>query len=73
MLRFVFNIISIGQKTARANSKWKEIPKNSLLNLKLFCLDKIFLKFGNEIKSTDSKALLQSNHVDRRWGKAVYP
>ena len=55
--------ISIRQKTACVNSKLKEAPKGCPVYLKLFWTGKIFLKLGNQIKMTNSKAIMQLNLV----------
>ena len=52
-------VILFRQKTARVNSKLKEVPKECSVYLKLFCFSKIFFKFGNQVKSTDSKATFE--------------
>ena len=55
--RYPKNVInfSIRQKTARANSQLREVPKVCPVYLKLSWLSKIFHEFENQVKSADSQ------------------
>ena len=52
------NNSSIRQKTARVNFKLKEVPKRFPIYFKALLAGQIFSSVGNQVKSTDSKAMI---------------